>query len=104
MKPDESPLPSFIELIRNDLLLRLYTLSVRVEVPSLVKIVSKATVSVENSNVSLGDVVKLSSMQAVSNPDRHTDSIKIGNNIRFIHYRNVDGVVLLYNRREQQLL
>ena len=83
--------------MRNDLLLRLYTLSDRVEVPSLVNIVSRLTVSVENSNTSLGDVVKLSSMQAVNNPDKHTININMGNSALFIHYINAREAVLLYN-------
>ena len=99
IKPDLPPFHNEIELMRNDLSLRLYTLSVRVEVPSLVNIVSRLTVSAENVNTSLGDVVKLSSMHAVNNPDKHHSSINMGNNALFIHYINAHGVVLLYGYR-----
>ena len=78
INPEVPPLPNLIELMRSDLLLRLYTLSVRVEVPSLVKIVSRLTVSAENANTSLGEVVKLSSMQAENSPDKHIININMG--------------------------
>ena len=54
LKKEASPPASSMELISKGLLLRLYTLKLRVAEPMVVKTVSKVTVSVENPGSALG--------------------------------------------------